>query len=192
MCSVSAGDVAKPSALAILLDAQVQHGALVAVVHTGHTGKVALSLVGLHFVHDFGRQVLQYDVAVGAIEFLAIHQELLYTLSVPGVRAVVVDHDAWQFLHQFLHQCAVLQLEGVGIVHHGVVHHRHLGQLALHDGLGHDLGILAHQDVLHTEVARPVGQGHRKALLLVSDERYAQRVLPRHDVGHREHTVLLH
>ena len=185
-------DVAKPSALAVLLNRKVKDCTFLSIVHTSDACEVALSVVGLHLIDDLGRKVLQDDIAVRAIELLTIDQELLHLLAVPCIGTIVVDHDAWEFLDKFLHESPLLQLEGIGIIHHGIVDHRHLWQFAFDHGLSHNLGILTHHDVLHSKVACATRQGKGELHFLEADEGDLQDIVASLDIGQDELAALLH
>ena len=153
--------------LLVLLDGEVEDGPLVAVVDARDAGHVALPVVGLHLIDDFSGHVLQDHVAVVAEELLTIDEYLTDGLAVEREASVLVLHDA------------------------GQLHHRHLRQLAFHDGLRHHRRVFAHHDVGHLEVARLLGQRQLELLHLVAHERHLQRVCGRRDAGQQELAVLL-
>ena len=177
--------------LLVLLDGEVEDGPLVAVVDARDAGHVALPVVGLHLIDDFSGHVLQDHVAVVAEELLSIDEYLTDGLAVEREASVLVLHDAGQLLDEVLHHRPFGQLEGVGIVGYRIIDHRHLRQLAFHDGLRHHRRVFAHHDVGHLEVARLLGQRQLEFLHLVAHERHLQRVSGRRDAGQQELAVLL-
>ena len=124
--------------------------------------------IGLHLIHNLRRYILQHQLLVVVEEHLTIYQNLLHFLAVVGNLAFVVNHDARQLLNQLFHHRAWRERERRCIVHHGVIHQRHLRQFAFHHRLCQQLGILLHQDILHLLVAALACQGEGKGLSLVA------------------------
>ena len=170
---------------------EVEHRSLVPIVDACDASHVALSVVGLHLIDNFGRQVLQNQVAVVAEELLSVDQDLTDVLAVEGEVAVLVLHDSWQLLDEVFHHRAFRELEGIGVVGHRIVDDRHLRQLAFHDSLGHKGSILAHHHVGHLVVARLLGQRELELLRLEAHERHLKGVGGGRDGGQDELSVLL-
>ena len=74
-------------------------------------------------------------------ELLSVHQYLCDGPSVHGIFAVVVYFHSRQFLHQFLHHLPFLHLEGLGVVHQGVIAYGHLRHLSFHHSLFHQCAV---------------------------------------------------
>ena len=65
----------QPAVAHIRLDLQVHHRLLLAVIYTGNTGQVTLTLICLDSVNNIYRQVLGCHLLVIAEILLTIHQD---------------------------------------------------------------------------------------------------------------------
>ena len=140
--------IGKGAAVHALLQSEVEHGGLFAVVDAGDARQVALFVIGLDFLHDRGGQILHGYLGVASHKLLAVYQYLLDLLAVMGYLAVFVDLHARQLLHQFLDGRAFGCAIGGAIIYKGVFLDRHLECLPYH------LGLLEHHGVgLHLHLA---------------------------------------
>ena len=139
--------VTHPSALAVLLDGQVQHHSLLSVIDARDACCIALPVIGLYLVDHVGRQVLQGCLHVLPEELLSIHQYLRDGPAVQGIFPVLIYLHSGQLLHQFLHHRTFLHLEGIGVIHQSVITHRHLCHLPLHHRFTHQCGIFTQEHV---------------------------------------------
>ena len=172
MCTICSIDITEEPLFLVLLDGEVEYGPFVAVVDARDAGHIALSVVSLHFIDNLGGNVLEHQVAVVSEELLAVHKNLADVLAVEGIVAVIIYHDARQFLDEVFHHRAFRQFECIGIIGHRIVHNCHLRQFPFYDSFCHYCRILAHHDVCHLEIARALRQGQLELLLLKTHERY--------------------
>ena len=111
-------------------DTEVEHGFLFSIVHTADTSHVALLVVSLHAIHDTGGQILHGSLRITHHEFLTIHHNLLYFLTVNGYLAVVIHLGTWQSFYQFLHHRTLWCTECSSIIDKGVSLQRYLGSIS--------------------------------------------------------------
>ena len=144
--AVGSVEVAYPSFLHALLDGEVEHGLLFAVVDAGDAGVVALLVVGLELLDELGGQVLQRHLRVVLEVFLAIDHDFGDALAVYLDGAVVVYFCSGKLLDEFLEHGALGQAVGIGIEDEGVGLHLHLSQLGRHLSFLQHLAVLLEGD----------------------------------------------
>ena len=189
--AVSPVGSAKQTFLPVLLDSEVEHSPLVPVVNTCDSSHVALAVVSLHLIHDFGRQVLEHQIPVVAEELLAVHQNLTDVLAVESVVAVLVLNNSRQLLDEVFHHRTLGQFEGIRVIGHRIVYHRHFWQFALHNGFGHNRSILSHHHIRNLVVARLLRQDEFELLRLEAHERNLKGIGGSRNSGQDELSVLL-
>ena len=104
----------------------VKHVVFLTIVIASMACQLRLAVVELQFACHFCRQLA--DDLTAAEDIPTVHHQA-YGLVVPEELAVVAFHPG-QLLYQFGEACALLQLEGFGVEHDSVAHHRdawHLG-----------------------------------------------------------------
>ena len=139
------------------LNAEVEHGLLVAVVDAGDLGKVALLVIRLHLIDDAGGKVLHRRLGIADHKLLTVHLYLLHLLTVDGYLAVVANLRTGQTLHQFFDGGTFRCAERRSIIYKGVLAERHLRCVGSDGGaLEHDSGSLG-SDFTETDVLRRIG-----------------------------------
>ena len=139
------------------LNAEVEHGLLVAVIDACDLGKVALLVIRLHLVDDAGGKVLHSRLGVADHKLLTVHLYLLHLLTVDGYLTVVAYLRTGQALHQFFDGGTFRCAERRSVVYEGVLAERHLRCVGSDGGaLEHDSGSLG-SDFAETDVLRRVG-----------------------------------
>ena len=132
-------DVGHISAIHALLDGEVEHSLLVAVLDACNTGLVALLVIELHILNDAHRQILQSRLHIAQHELLAVEQNLFNLLAVDGDVAVFVDfcsrHSLDEFFDGRTFRCSI----GVGVINQRVFPDNNLCRPTRHHGfLQHD------------------------------------------------------
>ena len=112
-----------------LLDGEVDDGFVFTVIDAGEFGLLALLLHHLHFLHQLGGDILGGQLRVVQEEGLAFDGNLGDGFTVGGDGAVFGHLDAGQFLQEVYQHIVIADLEGGGVVLHGV--------LLDHDGVTH-------------------------------------------------------
>ena len=103
------------------LDAEVDDGLVVTVVNAGELGLLALFLHHLHFLDKLGGDVLGSQLRVVHEEGLAVNHDFVDGFSVGGDIAALVHFHAGKLLQEVFQHVVVGDLEGRGIVLHGVL-----------------------------------------------------------------------
>ena len=116
VCSPSHIDVGHVATVHALLDGEVQHRFLVAVLDARDAGLVALLVVELHVLDNRNGYVLQGGLRVAQHEFLSVNQYLLHRLSVDGDISVLVDVGSRHSLDEFLNGGALWGAIRFGII----------------------------------------------------------------------------
>ena len=95
-------EIEQPALLCALLQGEVEHGLLFAIIYTRDARVVALAVVGLELLHHLGGQVLHGHLGVVVEELLALDHYLAHGLAVYLDGAVFVHLGTGQLLHQLL------------------------------------------------------------------------------------------
>ena len=188
--TIGAFDIALPALAHSLLDGQVQHGLLFAVVDAGDAGVVALAVVGLDLTDHIGLNVLQRHLRVVAEELLLVDQDFLYLLAVDLDGALLGDFSAGELLQQRLEIGTGRDAEGVGIIYKGVGLHLHLRSLRRHQRLAHELRVVLQRDLSHGQLAVLLRDFDAAEHGLVAYERGTQQVAAHRDGGYGEGAVV--
>ena len=166
--SIAGVDRAKPSVGHAGLDGEVDHGLVLAVIHSCESCQVALAVDDLQLVDHVGRDVLAGHGGVIGKEFLAVDEYLLDLFAIGGDLAVAAHLHAGQALEQVLNHGIGLGLVGVGVKLDGVLLDRD-GGLHADDGclLEHDgAGLESHH--AHVDIATIVANGHTVRGLVIA------------------------
>ena len=156
-------DIPEEAPVHACLEAEVEHGLLIAVVDAGDAGQVAPLVVGLDAVDDRGGQVLQGSLGVTSHELLAVDLDFLHLLTIDGDFSIVIYLCAREFPHQFLDHRTFRHAVGSRVVDECVFPHHHLGSLSggchpfQQDGVGTEREV-AHVDVLATNHRDVLGE----------------------------------
>ena len=152
-------EVGHITAIHALLDGEVKHGFLVAVLDTGDAGLIALLVVEFHVLDDGDGQVLQRRLRVAKHEFLTIDEDFLHLLAVDGDISVLVDLGTGHSLDQFLDGGALRRAVGVRIKDERILLDYYLGCAACDDGLFEHNALGRHQERAELLVLA-AAQGH--------------------------------
>ena len=99
LCAITAFHSHHPALFHALLYGQVQYSFLFAVVNSGNTAVVALSVIGLYVLHHLCGDVLHGQFGVVSEELLAVYHNPLDGLAVVRDGAVLCHLHARQFLY---------------------------------------------------------------------------------------------
>ena len=133
---VEVGHVAPVHAL---LDGEVEHRLLVAVLNAGDTCLVALLVVELHGLDNADGYVLERRLHVAEHELLAVQQNLLHHLAIDRDVAVVVDLGTRYALDKLLNRRALRRAVSIGVIDQRVLLHDDLcGTARYHRLAQHD------------------------------------------------------
>ena len=127
--------VAEVAGGVFFFQAHVHH--VVFLVHVVAQGLAALGggFVHLELFDGVVRQVVEHDAVVALIEILAVEQEVVELAAVDKDFAIAVEGGAGQLADEVAEHGTFGQVEGIGVVHHGVAAHHHLDLRGLHQGL---------------------------------------------------------
>ena len=169
-------DVREHASVHAPLQAEVEHGLVLAVVNTRDAAQVALLVVGLDAFYDTRRQILDSSLGVARHELLTIDHHLLHLLAVDGNGAVVANLGSGQALHQLLDDRPLGRAIRTRIIYDGIVLGRHPGDVL------HHLGSLQHDGIGGDSHGT---QGHRLAATDgdATGERLKAHIRNTHDVS---------
>ena len=95
--TITALRLAKPPLLHAGFDGKIYNRLLLAIIHTGDTGKVALTVYDLQLLYHLYRNILRSHKGVIREELFTVEENFGNLLAVGGNLAVLIDLYAGQF-----------------------------------------------------------------------------------------------
>ena len=169
-CNVKIGHI---TSVHTLLDGEVQHRLLFAVLNARDTALVTLLVVVFHRLNDAHRNILQGGLNIAQHKFLTVHENFLHDLTVDGDIAVFVYIRSWQALDKFLDSRTFGCAESFGVVEQGVLLHHHLRYICRHHRLFQQTVVGCHTDITQVQILFTT-QRHLTFNRLISNKRNPQ------------------
>ena len=135
-----------------LLDTEVEHCLLLAIVNTRHPCEVALFIVSLHPFNHGCRQVFHSSFGISSHKLLTIDKYFLHLLAVDGNLAVVTHLGTGEPLHQLFHYRPLGSAICSGIIYKCVFLQCHLCGIGSHSGTFEHDGISLHRHLSEGDV----------------------------------------
>ena len=143
---------AEESTLLASLDGEVDDRLLVAVREARHAGGFTLPVHDLHFVYEFGRQVVQCDLRVALEETFAVYHDLRDSLAIDRDLSFLIDTCPRELLEELYDRCPLLCRVAGGIILEGVALDDHFVSLGYDIDVAEDLPILFERDLAQLDV----------------------------------------
>ena len=122
----------------------------------------------MHFVYEFGRQVVQCDFRVALEETFAVYHDLRDSLAIDRDLSFLIDTCPGELLEELYDRCPLLCRVAGGVVLEGVALDDHFVSLGYDIDVAEDLPILFERDLAQLDVL--VSDLDWTSLCLVADE----------------------